>query len=103
MYGGGINPIGLKLNFLHQRRFEPFVASSLGLVTSVKPIPFDIPGEEQFNFTFDFQAGLERFNSSRSRAWIFGYRFQHISNANRSSINPGMDANVIFLGYSFFK
>jgi len=103
VYGGGINPIGLKLNFLHQHQFEPFVASSLGLVTSVKPIPFDIPGEEQFNFTFDFQLGFQRFNSSRSRAWMFGYRFQHISNANRSSINPGMDANVIFLGYSFFK
>ena len=25
VYGGGVNPIGLKLNFLHQRRFEPFV------------------------------------------------------------------------------
>ena len=34
---------------------------------------------------------------------MFGYRFQHISNAYRSSLNPGMDANVIFVGYSFFK
>lgn len=103
VYGGGINPIGLKLNFLHQRRFEPYLGSSLGLVTSVRPIPLDVPGEDQFNFTFDFQAGFERFNSSRNRAWMFGYRYQHISNAYRSSINPGMDGNVIYFGYSFFK
>src|SRR5579864_917098 len=103
VYGGGVNPIGLKLNFLHQRRFEPFVASSVGLVASTRAIPLDVAGEDQFNFTFDFQAGFERFNSTRSRAWKFGYRYQHISNAYRSSLNPGMDGNVIFVGYSFFK
>jgi hypothetical protein len=103
VYGGGINPIGLKLNFLPQRRFQPFVESSIGFVIAVRPIPFDVPGEDQFNFTFDFGAGFERFNSSRNRSWRFGYRFQHISNAYRSSINPGMDGNVIFFGYSFFK
>lgn len=103
VYGGGINPIGLRLNFLPQRRFEPFVESSIGFVMALRPIPFDVPGEDQFNFTFDFGAGFERFNSSRSRSWKFGYRYQHISNAYRSSINPGMDGNVIFFGYSFFK
>jgi hypothetical protein len=103
VYAGGINPIGLKLNFLPQRRFQPFVESSIGFVMAARPIPFDVPGEDQFNFTFDFGAGFERFNSSRSRSWKFGYRYQHISNAYRSSINPGMDGNVIFFGYSFFK
>ncbi len=103
VYAGGINPIGLKLNFLPQRRFQPFVESSIGFVMAARPIPFDVPGEDQFNFTFDFGAGFERFNSSRNRSWRFGYRYQHISNAYRSSINPGMDGNVIFFGYSFFK
>lgn len=103
VYGGGINPIGLRLNFLSQRRFQPFVESSIGFVIAVRPVPLDIPGEDQFNFTFDFGAGFERINASRNRSWRFGYRFQHISNAYRSSINPGMDGNVIFFGYSFFK
>jgi hypothetical protein len=103
VYGGGISPIGLKLNILPHRRFQPFVESSIGFVIAVRPIPFDVPGEDQFNFTFDFGAGFERFNSSRSRSWRLGYRYQHISNAYRSSINPGMDGNVIFFGYSFFK
>jgi len=103
VYGGGISPIGLRLNFLPHVRFQPFVESSIGFVMAAKPIPFDIPGEDQFNFTFDFGGGIERVNSSRSRSWKVGYRFQHISNAYRSSINPGMDGNVIFVGYSFFK
>jgi Lipid A 3-O-deacylase (PagL) len=103
VYAGGINPIGLKLNFLPHRRFQPFLESSIGFVIAVRPIPFDVPGEDQFNLTFDFGAGFERFNSSRNRSWRFGYRYQHISNAYRSSINPGMDGNVIFFGYSFFK
>jgi hypothetical protein len=30
-----------------------------------------------------------------------GYRFRHISNAGQSSINPGLNANIITLGVSF--
>jgi hypothetical protein len=103
VYGGGINPIGLKLNFFRASRWQPYLASTAGFVASVDRIPVDIPGGTQFNFDFDFQAGMQRFNSSRTRAWTFGYKFQHISNANRSSFNPGVDFNVLFLGYSFFR
>ena len=103
VYGGGINPIGFKVNFLRRHSFQPFVASTVGFVASLRPIPVDIHGEEQFNFTFDFQAGFQRYNSSRTRAWMFGYKYQHISNAYRGEINPGVDLNTIFVGYSFYK
>ena len=103
VYGGGINPLGLKLNFLRKNQWQPFVASTAGFVASVDRVPVDIPGGTLFNFTFDFQAGIQRFNSSRTRAWTLGYKLQHISNANRSSLNPGVDFNVLFIGYSFFK
>jgi len=103
VYGGGVNPIGLKLNFLRQHQLQPFVASSIGFVSSVERVPNDVPRGTLFNFTFDLQAGVERFNSERTRAWTLGYRFQHISNGFRTPVNPGMDSNVIFLGYSFFK
>ncbi|HTP43162.1 MAG TPA: acyloxyacyl hydrolase, partial [Candidatus Acidoferrum sp.] len=63
----------------------------------------DIPGGTQFNFTFDFQAGFQFLNSSHSRAWILGYKYQHISNGYRHDFNPGLDLNIIYLGYSFFK
>jgi hypothetical protein len=103
VFAGGVNPLGLKFNFLRDRRFQPFVASTAGFVAAVRPIPVDVSKETRFNFTFDFQIGFERFNSSRTRAWTFGYKLQHISNANRGDINPGVDFNVLFIGYSFFK
>jgi hypothetical protein len=103
VYGGGINPLGLKMNFRRSHRLQPFIASTAGFVASVKPVPVDVPGGTQFNFQFDFQAGFQRYNSSRTRAWTLGYKLLHISNSNRADLNPGMDANVIFLGYSFFR
>jgi len=103
VYGGGINPLGLKLNFRRQHQLQLFGASTAGFVASRRPVPVDIPGGTQFNFTFDFQAGFQFYNSSRSRAWILGYRYQHVSNGYRRSFNPGLDVNMIFLGYSFFK
>jgi hypothetical protein len=103
VYGGGVNPIGLKLNFLRRQRFQFFGTSTAGFVASVRPIPVDVHGETQFNFDFDIQAGFQLYNSSRKRAWMFGYKYQHISNAYRGQINPGVDLNTIFVGYSFYK
>jgi Lipid A 3-O-deacylase (PagL) len=103
VYGGGVNPIGLKLNFLRVHRYQPFIASTAGFVASVRPVPVDIPGGTQFNFTFDFQVGMDLFNSSRNRAWRVGYKYQHISNAYRHDYNPGVDFQLVFLSYSFFK
>jgi hypothetical protein len=103
VYGGGTNPLGLKLNFLRQHPFQVMAASTAGFIASVRPIPVDIHGETQFNFDFDFQLGFQRFNSSRNRAWMFGYKYQHISNAYRGQINPGVDLNTVFVGYSFYK
>jgi hypothetical protein len=103
VYAGGVNPFGLKFSLLRHKRFQPFVASTAGFVAAVRPIPLDVAKETRFNFTFDFQLGFQRFNASRTRAWMFGYKLQHISNANRGDINPGVDLNVFFVGYSFFK
>jgi lipid A 3-O-deacylase PagL len=102
VYAGGVNPIGFKVNFFRSHRLQPFVASSAGFVASKERVPIDVPGGTLFNFTFDFQGGFQYYNSSRSHAWMIGYKLHHISNANRSSLNPGMDSNVIFVGYSFF-
>jgi Lipid A 3-O-deacylase (PagL) len=103
VYGGGVSPFGWKFNFFPQRRFQPFAALVGGLVFSTARIPTDVPGGALFNFTAEWQLGFERFNASRKRAWIFGYKMQHISDAFRTSVNPGVDLNVLFLGYSFFK
>lgn len=103
VYGGGLSPFGWKFNLRPESRWQPFGALSGGFVMSQKAIPWDIPGATRFNFTFDFQVGVERFNVAHTRAWTFGYKLQHISNAFRSSINPGVDLNMLFVGHSFFK
>jgi Lipid A 3-O-deacylase (PagL) len=103
VYGGGINPVSVKFNFIRTRAVQPFFTSTAGFVASVKPVPIAVDGEEQFNFDFDFGGGVQLFNSLRTRAWMFGYKYKHISNAYRGEINPGADFSVIFVGYSFLK
>jgi hypothetical protein len=104
VYGGGVSPVGFRFAFLPRRRSQVFIAWTAGFVASVRPIPKDVPGGTQFNYTFDFvQVGFRRFNTNGNRAWMFGYKLQHISNAYRTNVNPGVDENVFFAGYSFYR
>jgi Lipid A 3-O-deacylase (PagL) len=104
VYGGGVSPVGFRFDFLPRKRSQLFIAWTAGFVSSVRPIPEDVHGGTQFNYTFDFvNVGFRRFNADGSRAWIFGYKLQHISNAFRTNVNPGVDENVFFAGYSFFR
>jgi hypothetical protein len=104
VYGGGVSPVGFRFDFVPRSRSQVFVAWTAGFVASVRPIPIDIPGGTQFNFTFDFvQVGFRRFNENRTRAWMIGYKLQHISIAFRTNVNPGVDENVFFAGYSFYR
>lgn len=44
-----------------------------------------------------------QFNAQHTRAWMVGYKLQHISNADRTDVNFGVDNNIFFFGYSIFK
>jgi hypothetical protein len=104
VYGGGVSPLGFRFDFLPRRRSQLFLAWTAGFVASVRPIPKDVPGGTQFNYTFDFvQVGFRRFNADGSRAWMVGYKLQHISNAFRTNVNPGVDENVFFAGIAFHR
>jgi hypothetical protein len=103
IYGGGLSPFGFKFNFRPSRQWQPFAAFSGGFVMSQQAIPDDIPKATRFNFTGEIQLGMEHFNRKRTRAWIFSYKLQHISNGFRSSVNPGVDLNMLSVGYSFFR
>jgi Lipid A 3-O-deacylase (PagL) len=37
------------------------------------------------------------------RSFTIGYKYNHISNGYRSSINPGVDLQMIFAGFSIFR
>ena len=99
-YGAGVSPIGLKFNFRRQHRLQPFASTTGGVRYFSEDVP--VSGAARFNFTFDLSGGIEIVNGSR-RAFTIGYKFQHISNGNRSPINPGVDVQLIYAGFSVFK
>lgn len=102
IYGAGISPVGFKVIFNRQGRVKPFASTAGGFLYFRRPVPVDIPLATKFNFTFEFDGGVQIFSRSR-RAIALGYKFQHISNAGRSKVNPGLDVNVFYVGFSLFK
>ena len=100
VYGWGASPIGLKFNFRRNRRTQPFASANGGFLYFSEDVP--VAGAARFNFTFDFDGGVQIVDSSR-RAFTIGYKYQHISNGYRSSINPGVDGQMIYAGFSIFK
>ena len=100
VYGWGVSPIGLKFNFRRNRRVQPFGQATGGFLYFNEQVP--LAGAARFNFTFDFSGGVQIVNSNR-RSFTIGYKYQHISNANRATFNPGVDVQMIFAGFSVFK
>jgi hypothetical protein len=99
IYGAGISPVGFKINFGQESWIKPFVAASIGFLYFQHDVP--VRGSSRFNFTPEIGAGLQFFVSPRNAVAV-GYKYHHISNAGRSSRNPGLDSNVIYAGFSFF-
>ena len=112
VYGWGAAPIGLKFNFRRNRRVQPFGHATGGFLYFSSQVPdvsspLALPppgtsGTSQFNFTFDFSGGVQIVNSNR-RSFTIGYKYQHISNGNTGSFNPGVDVQMIFAGFSVFR
>ena len=96
-YGLGLSPIGLKLGFRRSQMLQPFAHGSAGFLYFSKEVP--VAGASKFNFTFDFGGGVDIVKDGR-RAISIGYKFQHISNGYTATINPGVDIQMIFVGYS---
>jgi len=96
VFGAGANPIGLQVN-LGRRKIQPFANSSIGFLYFSRQVP--APASSQFNFTFDFGGGVQFFTASR-RSFTIGYKYHHLSNADTGIINPGIDSNVIYVGFS---
>jgi hypothetical protein len=99
IYGAGIAPVGMQINFRRQRALQPFGNISGGLLYFTRNVP--VPGSANFNFTFDFGAGAQYFYRPR-RALTAGYMFHHLSNAGTAPHNPGIDNNIIYGGLSWY-
>lgn len=97
-YGFGVAPIGVQSNFRPRKKLQPFIALSLGLLPFTETTP-NVTGKK-LNFSTEGGGGIE-YRLKNKKAITFGYKFYHISNASRGIENPGYDAQILYLGYTF--
>ena len=93
-YGVGAYPLGLQITFHFREGVRPFVAGHTGGLYFSEPVP-DALGRH-FNFAAGVGAGVE-VSLPRRTSVTLGYRYHHLSNGFRGSINPGLDANLLYL------
>jgi hypothetical protein len=100
VYGAGANPVGLQVKLPHSRSIEPFLDSLGGFLYFTDRVLS--PEASQFNFTIDLGVGL-LIRMAETKGLKFGYRYHHLSNANISAHNPGVDSQIVYVGFSFLK
>lgn len=96
--GFGITPLGLQTNFLTNKKIQPFLNTSVGLMFLEKPFP-DIRGEKM-NFTFSLGTGLE-FDLAGNTSLSLGYKYFHLSNGEIGEVNPGIDSSLLYTSIIF--
>ena len=87
--GWSVAPLFVRWNFppIGERGPRIFGEVSGSLLFTSKPVPV-----RTTTFNFMDQAGFGvRFEESHGRAWLVGYRFQHISNAGTSETESGRE------------
>jgi len=99
-YAYGIAPLGLQINFRPRKKIQPFTAGSVGLLYFNKRIPDEFG--TRFTYTAEVGAGAE-IRLKEKRALTIGYKYLHLSNGGRGILNPGIDNNLFYVGYSFYK
>jgi hypothetical protein len=98
VYGAGIAPIGLRVDYDGLGWCRPYFATNVGFLMFEDRIPAT---GTKFNYTWDFGVGAQFFVTD-DQALSFGYDFKHISNAYAGQTNPGFDSDILYVGYSFF-
>jgi hypothetical protein len=93
--GAGLTPFGFKLYVNHGRQNRWFLNGAGGAMFFSTDVP--VRGSRRFNYSLEGGAGVEMLQPG-GRAITLGYKFYHISNASTGEINPGLDANVLYVG-----
>ena len=102
VYGFGVTPLGFTADFGRRHRVYPFLQTNEGVIASTEPIPVNVTGATGLNFLIDVGGGV-RIKTGRRRAISLGYKFLHISNGFTSAVNPGVDNNVFYAGFSILR
>lgn len=97
-YVGGMSPLGLKVNFFPHSRLQPALMANGGFAFSLRDIPmFDTSAG---NFTFSFGAGIDLFRRLGHPIRL-EYRIQHFSNGYVGFNDPGIDSQMLYVGYAW--
>jgi hypothetical protein len=102
VYGFAITPLGFTAEFGRRHRVYPYLQTNEGIIASSEPVPINVTGATGLNFLIDLGGGV-RIKTSERRAVSVGYKFLHISNGFTSSVNPGLDNNVFYVGFSILR
>lgn len=102
VYGAAVTPVGFTVDFARRHRVFPFLQTNEGIIASSEPIPINVFGATGLNFLIDLGGGV-RIKTGERRTISLGYRFLHISNGFTSAVNPGVDNNVFYAGFSILR
>jgi len=102
VYGFAVTPLGFTAEFGRRHRVHPFLQTNEGIIASSEPVPIDVIGATGLNFLIDVGGGI-RIKTGEKRAISFGYKYLHISNGFTSAVNPGVDNNILYAGFSILK
>ena len=97
-YGVGVNPLGLKWNFVPRGGFLPYAELGGGTLFTTHDVP---NGTSSVNFTSGAALGTYLLGSEIN--WNLELRYMHISNAGLASRNPGINTIQVRLGMGAFR
>lgn len=95
-YGIVFAPFGLSLQLPVARDVELFGAGAVGALWFNRSVP--VPNARAFNVTLEWGGGIDLPIASAQHLRL-GYKFHHLSNVYSALENPGIDANVFYVGW----
>jgi hypothetical protein len=97
-YGLSLNPLGLKWDFVAHGRIVPYFELGGGVLYTNHEVP---TGTSSVNFTPGAALGFHHLGEKMT--WSLEARFQHISDAGLSGLNPGINTVQVRLGIGAFR
>jgi hypothetical protein len=98
-YGFGVSPLVWRWNFEPHGKVAPYLELAGGGLWTSEPVP---DRTTTSNFTAHAGYGV-RLLLRPQQAFVVNYRFHHISNGNRLARNPGVNAHVFLVGFSYLS